>query len=80
MRVSNWRILSSGYLAFVGTGNHQITRSDGDLQLSDKTPQMPTYHLKRANGSGITLVNIGVGPLTRKLPRIILPCCVPTLG
>jgi len=58
--------LSSGYLAFVGTGNHQITRSDGDLQRSDKIPQMPTYHLKRANGSGITLVNIGVGPSNAK--------------
>jgi len=58
--------LSSGYLAFVGTGNHQITRSDGDLQRSDKMPQMPTYHLKRANGSGITLVNIGVGPSNAK--------------
>ena len=57
---------SSGYLAFVGTGNHQITRSDGDLQRSDKMPQMPTYHLKRANGSGITLVNIGVGPSNAK--------------
>ena len=57
---------SSGYLAFVGTGNHQITRSDGDLKLSNKTPQMPTYHLKRANGSGITLVNIGVGPSNAK--------------
>ena len=58
--------LSSGYLAFVGTGNHRITRSDGDLQRSDKMPQMPTYHLKRANGSGITLVNIGVGPSNAK--------------
>ena len=25
-------------------------------------PQMPAYHLKRADGDGITLVNIGVGP------------------
>jgi AMP nucleosidase len=29
-------------------------------------PQMPTYHLKRADGSGITLVNIGVGPSNAK--------------
>jgi AMP nucleosidase len=27
---------------------------------------MPTYHLKRADGSGITLVNIGVGPSNAK--------------
>jgi AMP nucleosidase len=25
-------------------------------------PQMPAYHLKRADGNGITLVNMGVGP------------------
>jgi AMP nucleosidase len=29
-------------------------------------PQMPTYHLKRENGDGITLVNIGVGPSNAK--------------
>ena len=57
---------SSGYSAFVGTGSHQITCGDGDLGGSDKMPQMPTYHLKRANGSGITLVNIGVGPSNAK--------------
>ena len=56
----------SGYSAFVGTGSHQITCADGDLDRSDKMPQMPTYHLKRANGSGITLVNIGVGPSNAK--------------
>src|SRR6202043_3607925 len=27
-----------------------------------RLPQMPAYHLKRADGSGITMVNIGVGP------------------
>ncbi len=27
-----------------------------------RLPQMPAYHLVRADGSGITLVNIGVGP------------------
>jgi AMP nucleosidase len=27
---------------------------------------MPTYHLKRADGQGITLVNIGVGPSNAK--------------
>lgn len=57
---------SSGYSALVGAGSRQITRGDGDLNGSDKTPQMPTYHLKRANGSGITLVNIGVGPSNAK--------------
>ncbi|GLT08751.1 AMP nucleosidase [Sulfitobacter porphyrae] len=56
----------SGYTSFVSTGNVEIT--DGDTAIPDtiKTPQMPTYHLKRADGSGITLVNIGVGPSNAK--------------
>jgi AMP nucleosidase len=29
-------------------------------------PQMPAYHLKTADGNGITLVNIGVGPSNAK--------------
>ncbi len=57
---------ASGYTAFVATGNHEITAPDGELPASDKTPQMPTYHLKRADGQGITLVNIGVGPSNAK--------------
>ena len=56
----------SGYTAFVATGNHEITNPDTALPTSDKTPQMPTYHLKRADGQGITLVNIGVGPSNAK--------------
>ena len=57
---------SKGYTAFVATGNYEITTPDGGLPHSDKTPQMPTYHLKRADGQGITLVNIGVGPSNAK--------------
>ncbi len=57
---------SSGYTAFVGTGNAVLTEADGDLQTPLKLPQMPTYHLKRADGQGITLVNIGVGPSNAK--------------
>ncbi|WP_299281679.1 AMP nucleosidase [uncultured Tateyamaria sp.] len=57
---------NSGYTAFVSTGNAEITAGDQPLPDSLKTPQMPTYHLKRADGSGITLVNIGVGPSNAK--------------
>ena len=56
----------SGYTSFVSTGNVEITESDAPLPVPAKLPQMPTYHLKRANGSGITLVNIGVGPSNAK--------------
>ena len=43
-----------------------IETRDGVIQPIDKLPQMPTYHLKRADGQGITLVNIGVGPSNAK--------------
>ena len=56
----------SGYTEFVATGNVSITEPDQVLEVSSKLPQMPTYHLKRADGSGITLVNIGVGPSNAK--------------
>jgi AMP nucleosidase len=56
----------SGYVSFVSTGNVEITEPDTPLSLVDKVPQMPAYHLKRADGSGITLVNIGVGPSNAK--------------
>jgi AMP nucleosidase len=57
---------ASGYTAFVAPGNSVITAADQPLAPSTKTPQMPTYHLKRADGNGITLVNIGVGPSNAK--------------
>ncbi|MCB9982069.1 MAG: AMP nucleosidase [Rhodospirillales bacterium] len=33
---------------------------------SPRLPQMPAYHLKREDGKGITMVNIGVGPSNAK--------------
>ncbi|MEY4870930.1 MAG: hypothetical protein RLZZ563_260 [Pseudomonadota bacterium] len=57
---------AAGYTEFVAPGNHILTAADGDLPQLVKMPQMPTYHLKRADGNGITLVNIGVGPSNAK--------------
>ena len=57
---------ASGYSAFVGPGNSQIFDGDSALEQPVKLPQMPTYHLKREDGGGITLVNIGVGPSNAK--------------
>ncbi len=57
---------ASGYSELVGPGNTAITTPDGDLHPPAKLPQMPTYHLKRPDGAGITLVNIGVGPSNAK--------------
>src|SRR6056297_94776 len=57
---------NSGYTSFVSTGNVEITDPDGVIPTFDRMPQMPTYHLKRGKQSGITLVNIGVGPSNAK--------------
>jgi AMP nucleosidase len=57
---------NSGYTSFVSTGNIEITDGKTPIPETAKMPQMPTYHLKRADGSGITLVNIGVGPSNAK--------------
>ncbi|WP_299970101.1 AMP nucleosidase [uncultured Roseobacter sp.] len=57
---------TSGYTEFVSTDNATITAGDQPLADPIKTPQMPTYHLKREDSSGITLVNIGVGPSNAK--------------
>ncbi len=57
---------ASGYTALVEPGN-VITTAQGTTGVSPaKLPQMPTYHLVRENTSGITMVNIGVGPSNAK--------------
>jgi AMP nucleosidase len=71
----------SQYIAFVEPGN-VVTRHAGlsvqalqDLQPlwngesgtePPRLPQMPAYHLLRADRGGITMVNIGVGPSNAK--------------
>ncbi|MFN3274671.1 MAG: AMP nucleosidase [Paracoccus sp. (in: a-proteobacteria)] len=55
-----------GYTGFVAPGNQHITDPEAPVAVLPKMPQMPAYHLKRANGQGITLVNIGVGPSNAK--------------
>ena len=56
----------SGYSSFVAPGNQEITDPQDQIPGLAKLPQMPTYHLKRPDGQGITLVNIGVGPSNAK--------------
>jgi len=56
----------SGYTSFVGPGNCEIFDGGCAIDRPAKLPQMPSYHLKRKNGSGVTLVNIGVGPSNAK--------------
>jgi AMP nucleosidase len=57
----------TGYIAFVEPGNVIVRQGDTpEPAASLGLPQMPAYHLKRADGDGITLVNIGVGPSNAK--------------
>jgi AMP nucleosidase len=64
---------ASPYIAFVEPGNVVTRRLGTASAASDelgtvppRLPQMPAYHLVRADGSGITMVNIGVGPANAK--------------
>ncbi len=62
------------YTSFVEPGNKvTVNRNLLDPDEGDSTgtklsrlPQMPAFHLKRQDGSGITMINIGVGPSNAK--------------
>ena len=63
----------SEYIAFVEPGNvitHRCgrpsVRSEVQGNAPPRLPQMPAYHLVRADGSGTSMVNIGVGPANAK--------------
>ncbi len=64
----------SEYCAFVSPGDEILlnknieehTEKEDAGANSDRLPQMPAYHLKRPDKSGITIVNIGVGPSNAK--------------
>ncbi len=63
----------SEYVAFVEPGNVVTRRVGLPAQDADalgkappRLPQMPGYHLVRADRAGITMVNIGVGPANAK--------------
>jgi len=65
------QIGSDGYVGLTGAGGLDIRERNRVArdQLSDtawRKHQMPAYHLIREDGSGITLVNIGVGPSNAK--------------
>jgi AMP nucleosidase len=61
------------YVAFVEPGNVVTRRTGLPAEAEDalgaalqRLPQMPAYHLVRRDRSGITMVNIGVGPSNAK--------------
>ena len=68
---------ASEYIAFVEPGNVVTARAEHDTgrgfepaqphgSAPARLPQMPAYHLVRPGTSGITMVNIGVGPANAK--------------
>ncbi len=64
---------ASEYVAFIEPGNVVTRRTGLPSQPNDalgkeppRLPQMPGYHLVRADHTGITMVNIGVGPANAK--------------
>ena len=64
---------ASEYIAFVEPGNVVTRRTGLSAQEGDelgvpppRLPQMPAYHLLRADRTGTTMVNIGVGPANAK--------------
>ncbi|MGB3472781.1 MAG: AMP nucleosidase [Erythrobacter sp.] len=70
----NWgaqQIGENGYLGLTGAGGLNIAdpAENAQNQLDGsawRRSQMPTYHLKRGDKRGITLVNIGIGPSNAK--------------
>lgn len=64
---------NSEYIAFVEPGNVITRRVGCAAEAADelgvappRLPQMPAYHLMRSDRSGISMVNIGVGPSNAK--------------
>lgn len=53
-------------LRTAGRSGYSELVEPGEGKPLSRTPQMPAYHLKRADGSGITMINIGVGPSNAK--------------
>jgi AMP nucleosidase len=64
---------ASEYIAFIEPGNVVTRRTGLPADVTDalgkeppRLPQMPGYHLVRRDRTGITMVNIGVGPANAK--------------
>ncbi|MBX7145943.1 MAG: AMP nucleosidase [Alphaproteobacteria bacterium] len=59
------------YTAFIQPGDQILTnkstaKKQSPIHELKHLPQMPSYHLKRKDNNGITLVNIGIGPSNAK--------------
>ena len=56
----------SGYTKLIEPGNVVTTKDGTTGKPVTKLPQMPAYHLVGPDNTGITMVNIGVGPSNAK--------------
>ena len=71
LQLGNRQLGTGGYTALSGAGGLYLETATENARerLSDtawRRHQMPAYHLIAEDGSGITLVNIGVGPSNAK--------------
>ena len=57
---------NSGYESLITPGDRVVTNPSEGFLGDYMLPQMPAYHLKRPDRSGISLVNIGIGPSNAK--------------
>ena len=66
--ISRYTIASDpNYISFIKPGDVSFTNKNGYTGINPiHLPQMPAYHLKRNDKSGITFINIGVGPSNAK--------------
>lgn len=72
------------YSSFVMPGDLTFTKGQDIPPPSASGSQMPAFHLKRSDGDGITMINIGVGPSNAKTMTdhlaVLRPHCWLMLG
>ena len=80
--LTNYQRYVDGFVDWAGEQANQ--NGYGDFIQPEGQPQMPAYHLTRADGEGITMVNIGVGPSNAKTMTdhlaVLRPHCWIMLG
>ncbi len=81
--LTNYQRYVEGFVAY---GRDEVAKGGEYVafEAPSGSPQMPAYHLKRADGDGITLINIGVGPSNAKTitdhVAVLRPHCWLMLG
>lgn len=75
---------SGEFSSFAMPGDLTFTAGQNIPPAATSGPQMPAFHLKREDGDGITMINIGVGPSNAKTMTdhlaVLRPHCWLMLG